>query len=194
MTGPKLDSRAGGATALAVAAAIAFLPACDKLRGLAGKGKAAPSAVAAPPTPPAPVAPAAADAADVPFKGTYTRYAKATYDKNGRKISTLNAKGVGTLTIEPGKVIFDQTYTERSGAEARVTQTYSFTESDVRPITGAASGFDVKLTFVNMDSSTKSYYPDDRNPKLQARKLAQGWQFGLLVMDGNGVNGGQEFR
>jgi hypothetical protein len=157
--------------------------ACDRLKGGGpdgdGTGKAG--------TPMLPAGP------DVPFKGTYTRYAKVTY-KDGQRIQTLNAKGVGTLTIEPGRVTFAQTYNDSDGREAHVTQTYSFGQNDVRPITGSVSGYDVALTFVKMDSDTKRYSPDKRNPQIQARKQASGWQIGLLLTDDNGVSGGQEFR
>ena len=169
-------------------AALASLPACDKLRGASGKGEAsaAPSGAA-----PKPVVPAAAvPPLDVPFKGTFTRTAKVSY-RNGQRIVVANMKGSATLQIEPGTITFKQTYPGTDVKEAHVTQIYSFAQSDVKQVTG---GYDVDLKFVKMDADTKAYFPDDRNPHIQARRLADGWQIGLLLADANGTHGGSEFR
>ena len=76
---------------------------------------------------------------DVPFVGSYNRTAKVTY-RNGRRVTMDSSKGTSTLKIEPGLVTFYVQYAQRSGGDAHVTQTYSFTAADMHPVTG---GYDV---------------------------------------------------
>src|SRR5262245_8190527 len=134
------------------AAALFALGSCKKDDATAPAGKAsakAPPAASTPapvqvkPQPPEPPPPAAFD---VPFKGKYTRTAKVTY-KNGQRVRLVNAAGVATMTIEPGKVTYVQTYPE-NGKTSHVTETYTFTQADVHQ---AANGFDVPLTFQKLD-------------------------------------------
>jgi hypothetical protein len=172
---------------LVVVGALA-LTGCDKLMGKLKKDEAKPAATAVSPGPVVPAATAPAEP-DVPFAGTFARYAETTY-KNGRRVVSSNTKGVSSLTVGQGQVVYDQSYTFK-GEDVRVTQTYSYRPEDVRPVTG---GFDVALTFVKMDSNTQSYSPDKNKPSMQVRKQAAGYQLGLLTTDNNGVSGGAEFR
>ena len=176
-----------GAAGLALASS-----GCDKLP-FGKKEKVAATATAIAP-PPGPVVPAKAPVAAfaVPFAGSYKRTAKIAF-RNGQRVTVANSKGLATLTIEPGKVTFDQTYPASDVPEARVTQTYHFTEADMKPAEGG--GFDVALVFDKMESNTKNYFADDKDPKLQARRIgANAWQIGLLLKDANGTHGGSEFR
>jgi hypothetical protein len=134
---------------------------------------------------PAPVAPSGPAVA---FMGTYRKHAESVY-KNGRRLSSATSKGSGELKVEPGKVTYAQTYPER-GHDVHVTQIYSFTERDVVP---HGTGFDVKLTFVSMESDTKNYAPDKNRPKLDVVKSVKGWEIGLVTTDDNGAMAGAEF-
>lgn len=147
------------------------------------------AAPAPPPPPPAPRPAPAAPSFDVPFKGTYTRTAKVTY-KNNQRIRLVNAAGTATMTIEAGKVTYVQSYPD-GGRTAHVTETYTFNKADMRPVTG---GYDVPLVFQKMDTDAKNYWPDSKDPKIEARKQGPGWEIGFLYRDTNGVNGGIEFR
>jgi hypothetical protein len=178
---------------LALALVLLLLPACDKARGGSAKGSASASATARQvPTSVATATAAPAATFNVPFQGTYDRKAKIAF-RGGRQVSLANARGVGTLKIEPGLVTFTQTYPGSDVPEARVVQLYSFAPTDMHPVDNG--GYDVNLVFKNMISNTKSYTADDKDPKLQARKIGLNqWQIGLLLKDANGVHGGSEFR
>jgi hypothetical protein len=102
-----------------------------------------------------------------------------------------NSNGTATLTVEAGKVTYDQTYTS-SGKTQRVVQTYSYAPTAVRPIAGGH--YDITLTFVEMTGDTQHYSPDKNRPKLEARKQAAGWEMGLITTDDQGVMGGVEFK
>ena len=180
---------------LAFALVLLALPACGK--GHSGSSKDSASAAPAKTTS-AVVAPTTTTAAgpvanfEVPFKGTFDRKAKIAF-RNGQQVTVANSRGVGTLKIEPGLVTFTQTYPGNDVAEARVVQTYTFTQADMHPVENG--GYDVKLVFQKMDSNTKGYFADDKDPKIQARKFGLNqWQIGLLLMDANGTHGGSEFR
>lgn len=169
-------------------ASLLVLAACGKKGG----GDAAPeSASAAPPaTQAATTKPAAPASFDVPFKGTYKKTAKVAF-KNGQRFRTSTNQGTATMTIEAGKVTYHLEYQDGSKT-AHVTETYSFTQADVRTI---PEGFDVNITFVNMDADTKSYNPDSKNTKIEARKQgANAWEIGFLYQDTGGVQAGMEFR
>ncbi len=173
------------------AALLLSLPACGKLGGGSSKDSATASPVTTGPVVPASMPTAAKPSFDVPFRGSFTRTAKIAF-RNGQQVSVANAKGLGTLAIEPGLITFSQTYAD-GGKTEHVTQTYSFTQGDMKPV--ANGGYDVKLKFEKMDSDAKNYFPDDRDPHIQARKIGPTqWQIGLLLMDGNGTHGGSEFR
>lgn len=169
---------------------IAFALSLASLAGCTKKEDPAPAPSAAPaPPPPAPRPAPAPPAFDVPFKGTYSRTAKVTY-KNNQRVRLGNAAGTASVTLEAGKVTYAQTYPD-GARTAHVTETYTFAQSDMRPVAG---GYDVPLAFRNMDSDTKRYSPDSKDPKLEARKQGSGWEIGFLYRDLNGVNGGIEFR
>ena len=171
----------------AIAVGLAGLAGCKKRSGEDEK----PVATAKPPLPPPPPpTPPAPPRADVPFKGTYTKYAEATW-KNGRRVRVSNASGAATLHIEAGRVTYAQTYTVR-GKVNRVTQVYTFTQEAVRPV--GAQGYDVAMVFQSISGDTQSYSPDKNRPKIEARKQAGGWEIGLLTTDNNGVMGGVEFK
>lgn len=172
-----------GLTASLVVCFAAALPACKKKE----EPKETPVVAAPPPPPPKPAPP---PKPDVAFKGTYTRYATSAF-KNGRRISVPNSKGTGTMTIGQGRATFVQTY-EFRGKNKRVTQYYTYTDADVKPVAGG--GYDVALVYEKMDSDDNSYAPDKNKPKLEARKQADGWQIGFLASDNNGVMGGVEFK
>ena len=179
---------------LVLALGVLAVPACSKGHG----GSSKDSASAAPATTTSAAAPATTKAAgavaafDVPFQGSYDRKAKITY-RNGQQVTVANSRGVGTLKIEPGLVTFSQTYPGNDVPEAHVVQTYTFTQADMHPVENG--GWDVKLLFQKMDSNTKGYFADDKDPKIQARKIGLNqWQIGLLLMDANGTHGGSEFR
>jgi len=58
----------------------------------------------------------------------------------------------------------------------------------------ASSGYNVPLVFQKMDSDTKGYSPDSKDPKIEIRREGSGWEIGFLYRDTNGVQGGIEFR
>lgn len=140
---------------------------------------------------PAPNQPAPAPASDLPFKGTYTKYAEATW-KNGQRIRTANADGNATMLVDHGRVVYKQAYNAR-GKLNRVTQTYTFSPQAVKPVMG---GYDVALVFQGISGDTQNYNPDSRSPKLEARKKSGsgGWEIGLITTDSAGIMGGVEFR
>lgn len=149
----------------------------------------APPRAAAPPPPPAP-RPPPPKPPDVPFAGTYTKYAEATW-KNGQRVRVSNATGTATLVIVDGRVTYAQTYTAR-GKKNSVTQLYTYAPGDVKPV--GSGGYDVSLVFQSMSGDTQNYSPDKNRPKIEARKQATGWEIGLITTDNNGVMGGVEFK
>lgn len=162
--------------------------ACLSLAGCGKKKeqkKAETKQVTKPAPPPAPPPPKVS----VPFAGTYTMYAQATW-KNGRRVSVGYNNANATLTITDGRATYDQTYLAR-GKKNRVIQVYTFNQAAMRPVAG---GYDVPLVFQSISGDTQSYSPDKNNPKIEARKQAGGWQIGLLTTDNNGVMGGVEFK
>jgi hypothetical protein len=167
---------------------LATLPACPKKSEDAPPAKT--SAPAPPPPPPAPRPAPAKPAFDVPFQGKYSRTAKVTY-KNGQRVRLVNAGGTATMTIEAGKVTYAQTYQDGPHLD-HVTQIYTFTAADMRPVAGG--GYDVALTFQKMDADTKNYSPDSKEPKIEARRQGSSWEIGFLYRDTGGIQGGIEFR
>ncbi len=174
-------------TCTALVALALGASACDRLKGkgTGGDSTGAPTGAS---TGAAPVLPARSDP-EVAFAGTFTKYAVSTF-KNGKRVVSTNNSGQQTITIGQGKAIWAQTYTS-GGKVSHVTQTYAYTQSDVKEVPG---GFDVALVWQNMEADTKSYSPDKNQPKLQARKQGTAWQIGLLTTDNNGVSGGVEFK
>jgi hypothetical protein len=110
--------------------------------------------------------------------------------KNGQRFRTDTGQGKATLTIEPGKVTYHVEYPHK-GASAYATEIYSFAQSDMATV---SDGVDVKLTFVSLDSNDKGFNPDSKDPKIEARKQAGGYEIGFLYRDTGGVQGGIEFR
>jgi hypothetical protein len=174
--------------------AASLLLACDKLKGLSGKG--GPSATTDAPSP-KPGSGSGGQVVEVTdpklafeFNGSYTKYAESVV-RNGQRTQTSMGQNRGTLVIAGGTATYTQVYPEK-GKDVHVTQIYSFKPDDVRTVGG---GFDVSLTFVKMDSDTTNYRPDDRSPKIQARRIQpQGFQIGLLTTDSSGTWAGAEFR
>jgi hypothetical protein len=186
--------RAPSSLTIALLATTLCLSACDKLKGLTGKGdspKPAASSKAVSGTSGGTETAPAVDTSDVAFGGKYTKTAEFTM-RNGRRFSSGSSKGTASIMVGGGKVVWAQSYPGDDVPTAIVTQTYSYAPENVKKVSG---GFDVALTFVNMDSNTKNYNPDKSNPNLQAREIkGVGWQIGLTTTDTNGVFAGTEFR
>lgn len=172
---------------LALLLGVSLVSGCRK-KDRDDEGTSKTAAAKPPPPPPRPAAPAAPQV-DVPFQGKYSKVAEATW-KNGRRVRVDNANGAATLHVEGGKVTYSQTYTAR-GKVNHVTQVYTFTQQQVKPVMG---GYDVAMTFQTISGDTAGYSPDKNNPKIEARKQAGGWEIGLLTTDNNGVMGGVEFK
>jgi len=126
---------------------------------------------------------------DLPFRGRYTKVAESTF-KNGRRFPVANATGAATVSVEPGKVIYDQTYVSR-GETKRVIQVYSFGARDAHP---NGADFEVVLSFRGMAGDTQGYSPDRNNPRLEAHRLPSGWALDLFTTDNNGVVGVLELQ
>jgi hypothetical protein len=139
---------------------------------------------------PAPGGGTPAATGDMPFLGKFSKYAEAAW-KNGKRVRVSNSNGTATLTVESGKVTYDQTYTS-GGKSQRVVQTYTFTPANVKSIGGG--NYDVNLTFEAMTGDTQHYSPDKNRPLLEARKQGGTWEMGLVTTDNNGVMGGVEFK
>ena len=127
---------------------------------------------------------------DVPFRGMYSKYAESTF-KNGRRIRVANANGPATVRIEHGRLTYDQSYVSH-GDMKRVVQVYSFHPHDVQSLGGGE--YEVNLTFRSIGGDTSGYSPDRNNPKMEARRTAQGWEISLFTTDNNGVVGVVELQ
>jgi hypothetical protein len=159
---------------------------------LAGCGSVAPVVpvvVIAPAAEPAAEPPAEEErAAEVPFLGTYPRYAVASF-KDGEAFETLNAAGTSSLTIERGRVKYEQRY-EKLGRERHVVQVYTF---DVGAVRRAREAYDIQLVHKSIEGNVPEYSPDSGSPRLVVRKRPWGWEAVLWSVDTSHVVAGHAF-
>jgi hypothetical protein len=108
-----------------------------------------------------------------PFAGKYAMFAR-----DGHTLAPGEATSA-TLTVGKGRVVYDLRY-PRGTANETVTETFVYGPDDIHDVTG---GHDVDLEFRSITRSTKTYWRDDRSPRLDARKVGEGWQLILTASD-----------
>jgi peptidylprolyl isomerase len=92
----------------------------------------------------------------------------------------LNEAGTAVLRVEPGRVVYDQTWQE-NGTSKNVVQVYTFGAADVR-----ASGpdhYDLALAFQSISGDTDAFSPDRNNVKIVAQRGSFGWELDLTMTD-----------
>lgn len=146
-----------------------------------------PAPASTPPTPPA--APPAPEG-DVPFTGTYQKHAKLAYE-NGHLVRGGNESTEATLTIQAGKVVYEQSRTA-DNATTTLAQAYTFTTAAVRAL--GPDRYEVALVFQGITGDTRQYAPDRDNVKLVAQRTASGWEVDLFMIDTRGRGIGVAFR
>ena len=80
-----------------------------------------------------------------------------------------NQSGTATLRVEPGRVAYDQTYTE-DGVAQNVVQNYAFRAADVR--TSGPDRYQIALAFQSIAGDTDRYSPDRSDVSLVAQRVS----------------------
>ncbi len=115
----------------------------------------------------------------MPVQGKFVILSNVTL-RDGRPANLTNENATGTITVEKGKVTFQQTY---SGGKA--TQIYIVPDHAPQSVSGE---FEIPVKWESIQTDD-AYNPDSVNPRLVYSPTADGPRLVLRFLDTKGVEG-----